>query len=75
MPPSTPQRRDTWRQASPYEQLVVVLMGIEGFLYLREEGSVTDEKFLKEMLERHEDLRALRPFLKHSDTWETPDGG
>jgi hypothetical protein len=48
-------------------------MGIEGFLYLREDGTIDDAKFLKEMLERIPDLKALQPFLKHSDTWETPN--
>lgn len=72
---STPQRKDTWRQANPYDQLVVVIMGIEGFLYLREEGSIDEAKFLREMRERFDDVKDLQPFLKHSDTWETPDGG
>lgn len=50
-------------------------MGIEGFLYLREEGSIDEAKFLREMRERFDDVKDLQPFLKHSDTWETPDGG
>ena len=58
------KKDDRWKQATPMDQLTVILMSLEGWMDLVDPAFVDAEKLLEKVKEHVDQLVALKPFLQ-----------
>jgi hypothetical protein len=62
------KKRDTWRQANPYDQYIAILNGLRGWLS-NCDGSLNDLNRASKADELGEQLLELEPFLRDPSKW------
>jgi len=61
---------EQWKQATPQDQLTVILMSLEGNLSNFEEGVIDKNKFVERAKEHISQIKELQPFLSSPNTWQ-----
>jgi hypothetical protein len=58
-----------WKQANPFDQLVVIFSSLEGHLSNFEDNIISAQQFIKIVKVSLKQIKILEPFLKSPETW------